>query len=68
MVAELERQAAAAGVTSLRAWASHASRPLFERAGYRLLRPNRINRGGVAIDNWLLAKGGWREPPGEERT
>ncbi|MBM2884419.1 GNAT family N-acetyltransferase [Chromobacterium phragmitis] len=61
MIEELERQAAEAGVTALHVWASHASRPVFERAAYRLLRPNRIIRQGVAIDNWLLAKGGWRE-------
>lgn len=61
MVAELERRAAEAGVTALHVWASHASRPVFERAGYQLLRANRIVRRGVEIDNWLLAKGGWRE-------
>ncbi|POA96693.1 GNAT family N-acetyltransferase [Chromobacterium sinusclupearum] len=61
MIVELERQATAAGVNAYYVWASHASRPVFERAAYRLLRPNRIIRQGVAIDNWLLAKGGWRE-------
>lgn len=61
MAAELERRAAEAGVTALHAWASHASRPVFERAGYRLARANRVVRDGVEIDNWLLAKGGWRE-------
>ncbi|ATP30742.1 flagellar biosynthetic protein FliQ [Chromobacterium violaceum] len=49
MLAELERQAEEAGVTALHAWASHASRPVFERAGYRLLRANRIVRGGVGM-------------------
>ncbi|UTH74344.1 GNAT family N-acetyltransferase [Chromobacterium sp. IIBBL 290-4] len=61
MIAELEAQAAREGVIALHAWASHAARPVFERAGYRLLRANRIVRNGVEIDNWLLAKGGWRE-------
>ncbi|AXE33869.1 GNAT family N-acetyltransferase [Chromobacterium phragmitis] len=61
MVALLEAQASACGVTALHAWASHASRPVFERAGYVLLRANRIERAGVEIDNCLLAKGGWRE-------
>ncbi|WP_233201270.1 GNAT family N-acetyltransferase [Chromobacterium alticapitis] len=61
MVMELEARAAKEGVRALHAWASHASRPVFERAGYRLLRANQIARGGVSIDNWLLAKGGWKE-------
>ncbi|WP_239690934.1 GNAT family N-acetyltransferase [Chromobacterium sphagni] len=68
MLAELESKAAAHGVTALHAWASHAARPVFERAGYQLLRANRIDRQGVALDNWLLAKGGWREPEQEETT
>ncbi|MGC0154464.1 GNAT family N-acetyltransferase [Chromobacterium vaccinii] len=61
MIAELEAQAARDGVSALHAWASHAARPVFERAGYVLLRANRVDKGGVAIDNGLLAKGGWRE-------
>ncbi|WP_374421114.1 GNAT family N-acetyltransferase [Chromobacterium sp.] len=62
MLAELEAQAAAAGVVALHAWASAASRPVFERAGYRVLRPNRVLCQGVTLDNDLLSKGGWQEP------
>ncbi|OWY39527.1 GNAT family N-acetyltransferase [Xenophilus sp. AP218F] len=62
MIAKLDAQAARAGVTALHAWASHAARPVFERAGYQALRANRIERGGVILENWLLAKGGWLEP------
>lgn len=61
MVRTLDNQAEEAGVTALHAWASHAARPVFEQAGYAVLRANRVVHGGVAIDNWLLAKGGWRE-------
>ncbi len=61
MLGELEARAAREGVSALHAWASHAARPVFERAGYLLLRANRLQRNGVALDNWLLAKGGWRE-------
>ncbi|MBV8679034.1 MAG: GNAT family N-acetyltransferase [Aquitalea sp.] len=62
MMQQLEAQAAAAGVTALHAWASHAARPVFEKQGYRMLRPNRVSRDGCSLDNWLMAKGGWQEP------
>lgn len=62
MIHDLEHAAAAAGVTALHAWASHAARPLLERAGYVVLRPNRALRDGVPLENWLMAKGGWQEP------
>ena len=67
MIVALEARAAEHGVTALHTWASHASRPVFERAGYRMLRPNRIERNGVMLDNWLLAKGDWCEPHEKEK-
>ncbi|RQO71208.1 GNAT family N-acetyltransferase [Aquitalea sp. FJL05] len=62
MIHHLETAAATAGVTALHAWASHAAKPVLERAGYAVLRPNRVERDGIALENWLMAKGGWQEP------
>ncbi|PXX50664.1 GNAT family N-acetyltransferase [Aquitalea magnusonii] len=62
MIQQLEDAAAAAGVTALHAWASHAARPVLEAAGYVMLRPNRVVRDGIPLENWLMAKGGWQEP------
>jgi putative acetyltransferase len=62
MTHHLEAAAAAAGVTALHAWASHAAKPVLERAGYVVLRPNRVERDGIPLENWLMAKGGWHEP------
>ncbi|MDF0606436.1 GNAT family N-acetyltransferase [Neisseriaceae bacterium TC5R-5] len=61
MLCLLEQQAAQVGVVALHAWASHASRPVFERAGYQYLRTNSVRRHGVVLENYLLAKGGWQE-------
>ena len=63
MFEALEVEAAGAGVAGLHAWASHAARPVLERLGYSVLRPNAVLRDGVTIENWLMAKGGWQEPP-----
>jgi putative acetyltransferase len=56
MIAALEAEARAAGVETFTARVSHAARPVFERAGYRLLRANRVERNGATIDNWLMRK------------
>ncbi|WP_293761871.1 GNAT family N-acetyltransferase [uncultured Aquitalea sp.] len=63
LIQALEVEAAGAGVAGLHAWASHAARPVLERLGYSVLRPNAVLRDGVTIENWLMAKGGWQEPP-----
>ena len=62
MIHQLEQAAAAAGVTALHAWASHAAKPVLEGVGYVVLRPNRVERDGLQLENWLMAKGGWQEP------
>ncbi|MCW3479440.1 GNAT family N-acetyltransferase [Neisseriaceae bacterium JH1-16] len=56
MIAALEAEAQAAGLTEFTTWASHGARPVFERAGYRWLRDNRVLRHGVEIDNCLMRK------------
>jgi putative acetyltransferase len=56
MIAALEAEARAAGLTAFTAWASHGARPVFERAGYRGVRDNRVVRHGVEIDNCLMSK------------
>ena len=56
LVAALEARAGQAGLVRLHAWASHGSRPVFERAGWRVLRANRVERAGVVLDNWLMEK------------
>lgn len=61
MIRHLESTAAAAGVTALHAWASHVAKPVLEEAGYVVVRPNCVERDGISLENWLMAKGGWQE-------
>jgi putative acetyltransferase len=67
MIRQLEETAAKAGLVALHAWASHAARPVFELAGYAVLRANAATRDGVTLENWLMAKGGWQEPASTRR-
>ena len=67
MICQLEDAAAQAGVTALHAWASHAARPVLEKAGYIMCRANAVSRDGVILQNWLMAKGGWQEPVSTRR-
>lgn len=67
MIRQLEDVAAQAGLVALHAWASHAARPVFEQAGYAVLRANTVMRDGETLENWLMAKGGWQEPADARR-
>ncbi|AXK39789.1 GNAT family N-acetyltransferase [Crenobacter cavernae] len=64
LVGALVYEANAAGLAELTAYASHGARPVFERAGFTMLRDNLVWRDGVAIENWIMKKA----LPGREAT
>ncbi len=52
----LEARAIGLGLSSLRTDASITARPFFEKRGYRLLREQRVERGGVFLTNYAMEK------------
>ena len=53
VLAEAERQ----GHDELRAEASHLSRPLFERQGFRVVEVERLERDGVTVERFRMTRG-----------
>ncbi len=56
LCAQLENAARANAITCLTVFASHAARPLFERMGFVVLEPNRVQRQGCTLVNWRMRK------------
>lgn len=56
IVAELERQAAAFGVTEFTTYASITAREFFIKQGYHVVASNTVVRNGVELTNFLMQK------------
>lgn len=56
LLRQIEMDAAAEGVASLRTEASQLSRPLLERRGWTLVGPETISIGGVAFERYRMDK------------
>jgi len=51
-----ETRLQAAGVHHLHTEASHLARPLFERLGYQVIEAETVERNGVSLQRWRMAK------------
>ena len=56
LLAALEAEARAAGLTRLTTAASRIARPFFERRGFAVLAAQRVERGGLEIENFRMEK------------
>ncbi len=56
LISELERLAAMQGTTTFTTHASITARPFFESMGYKVVRENIVQRGDVALTNYLMEK------------
>lgn len=56
LYAVLENRLRAQGPTRLHTRASHMAKPFFERAGWRVVAPNSVRRGGQILHNWQMEK------------
>lgn len=56
LLAAIEEKARTAGIGRLYTEASETARPVFERAGYRVLGRQDLKIGAVAIHNWKMEK------------
>ena len=54
--AELEERARLACLKRLFSHASHLAKPFLVGQGWRVIRPNAVERHGVTLDNWLMEK------------
>jgi len=54
----LVADAGARGITSLRTEASRTARPFFEKAGFSMLRAERVMRNGVALERFVMERAG----------
>lgn len=52
----LVADAGAAGVTALRTEASRTAKPFFEQAGFTVLRAERVERGGVVLERFVMER------------
>lgn len=52
----IERDAREAGIAVLEVAASITARPFFEKRGYRLVREQQVERGGVFLTNFVMEK------------
>ncbi len=52
----VETEARRRGLERLCAEASRMARPLFERRGWRVVRRQTVERGGVALENFVMEK------------
>lgn len=50
--------AGARGITALRTEASRTAKPFFEQAGFSVLRAERVERGGVALERFVMERTG----------
>lgn len=52
----IEDAAKTRGLDRLKTFASHLAKPFFLRQGWHVMRPNRIERRGVSLHNWVMEK------------
>ncbi|MGI5893719.1 MAG: GNAT family N-acetyltransferase [Candidatus Merdivicinus sp.] len=52
----IEADARAAGISRLEVAASITARPFFEKRGYRLVREQQVERGGILLTNFVMEK------------
>ena len=53
---EVDRRAAAMGLTRMYSHVSHTAKGFFERRGWRAVRENHFEMNGVAMSNWDMEK------------
>jgi len=56
LMAAIEADAQARGIARLTAHVSITARPFFQRRGFRVIAPQEVTRGGVALKNFQMAK------------
>ena len=56
LVDVLERDAATLGLTEIRTDASITAKPFFEQRGFRTIRQQSVERRGVSLTNYQMAK------------
>ncbi|WP_300396699.1 GNAT family N-acetyltransferase [Henriciella sp.] len=56
LLAAIERDARACGIDRLYTEASEAARPVFQKAGFTVVRRRELEVDGVAIHNWAMEK------------
>lgn len=52
----IETRARAAKLSRVFSHASSMAKPFFERSGWRVIKAQQVDRGGITLDNWLMEK------------